>query len=276
MRKTILKVFAGAMLSMVFLLGLPTTTWAVENTDSDSATYTITIEDSSEPYVSQNEETGYYVRLEDWANLLTSSEEKELIKIMEPITAYGNVAFVSISSNPTYSTERYAESYYEENFGYSSGIVFVIDMEERYIWIHSDGEIYKTVTTAYANTITDNVYSYASDEDYLTCASKAFEQVNTLLEGRTIAQPMKYISNALLAIVLALLINYFLVMMLSRSRKASTSQLIDGTFYKAEIKNPHAEFVKQTKRYSPQSRSSSGGGGGRSGGGGGGGGGHRF
>ena len=99
------------------------------------------------------------------------------------------------------------------------------------------------------------------------------------MEGRHIAQPMKYISNALLAIAIALLINYFVVRMLSRSRKASTSQLIDGTSYKTEIKNPRTEFVKQTKRYSPQSSSSSGGGGGgRSGGGGGGGGGggHRF
>lgn len=259
------------ILVMVLFLETPVVTLASEDLQSTVQT--------SDSYVSKNEETGYYLRLEDGADLLSSSEEQELIKIMEPITAYGNVAFVSIDSNPTYSTERYVESYYEDNFGYSSGTVFIIDMDERYIWIHSNGEIYKTITDAYATTITDNVYSYASAEDYLSCASVAFEQINTLLEGRTIAQPMKYISNALLAIVLALLINYFLVMMLSRSRKASTSQLINGTFYKADIKNPRAEFIKQTKRYSPQSSGSSGGG--RSGGGGGGGsrgggGGHRF
>ena len=269
MRKKVTTLFTAMLFAMVLLLGLPSETRA------DSSWY------PSDTPVSHNEETGYDIYLDDWADLLTDSEEAELLEIMEPISAYGHVAFISIDYNPTYSTERYLEQYYEDHFGRSSGIVFIIDMDERYIWIDTDGEIRKTVTSAYANTITDNVYSYASDEDYLTCAGKAFEQVNTLLEGRAIAQPMKYISNALLAIVLALLINYFLVMMLSRSRKASTSQLLNGTFYKTNIKNPRAEFVKQTKRYSPQSSGSSGGGGGRSGGGGGGGhsgggGGHRF
>jgi uncharacterized protein len=155
-------------------------------------------------------------------------------------------------------------------------------MEKRYLWIYSDGAIYKTVTNSYADTITDNVYSYASKEDYLTCASKAFEQVNTLLEGRRIAQPMKYISNALLAIVLALMINYFLVMTRSRSQKASDGQVLNGIFSKVAITNTHTEFVNQTRRYSPRSSSSSSssssgsrssGGGSRSSGGGGG---HRF
>ena len=229
------------------------------------------------PYHTQNEETGYYIYIDDWAELLTASEEKELIEVMEPISTYGNVAFVSIFSNPEYSTERYAENYYIENFGYSSGTIFLIDMDNRYIWIYSDGELYETITTSYANTITDNVYSYASEEDYLRCASEAFSQINTLMEGRHIAQPMKYISNALLSIVLALLINYFLAMGLSRSRKANNSQLLDGIYSKTQINNPHTQFINQTRRYSPRARSSSGGG--RSGGGrsrGGGGGGHRF
>lgn len=224
-------------------------------------------------------ETRYDILLDDQADLLTDAEETKLKKDMEAITEYGNVAFVSISVNPEYSTKRYAEKYFEEHFGYSSGVIFLIDMDDRYIWIYSNGEIYKTITTSYANTITDNVYDYASDEEYYTCASEAFSQINTLLEGRRIAQPMKYISNALLALVLAFFINYFLVMMLSRSRKATRSQLLNGIFSKAEVKNPQSTFVNQTKRYSPQSSSSSGSrssGGGGGGGSRGGGGGHRF
>lgn len=264
MRKKSAKYLFMILFFLVTALDSPSTTWA--------------------SYNSSNEETGYYIYLDDWADLLNDEEEQDLLEIMQPITTYGNVAFVSIATNPEGDTKAYAQSYYQERFGYSSGTVFLIDMDERYLWIYSNGEIYKTITTSYANTITDNVYSYASDGDYFRCASKAFEQINTLLEGRHIAQPMKYISNALLAIVIALLINYFLVMTFSRSRKATNSQLLDGIFSKAEVKNPHTEFVKQTKRYSPQQRSTSGvssrsGGGGRIGGGGGsrgGGGGHRF
>lgn len=263
MRKIQTRILSGLLLFLLLIGAFPSILWA------------------SEPSTFYNESTGYWIRIDDSADLLTSSEEQELYKAMEPITVYGNVAFVSISDNPEYSTERYAENYYQEHLGYSSGILFLIDMEERYIWIYSNGEIHQTITTSYANTITDNVYTYATDGDYLLCASKAYEQINTLLEGRHIAQPMKYISNALLAIVIALLINYFLVMSVSRSRKASNRQLLSGIFSKTKINNPHAQFVNQTKRYSPQSSGSSGVrsvGGGRSGGGGsrGGGGGHRF
>ena len=55
------------------------------------------------------------------------------------------------------------------------------------------------------------MYTYASDADYYICAMKVYEQEYTLLQGRKIAQPMKYISNALLAVVIAVVINYIIV-----------------------------------------------------------------
>lgn len=238
--------------------------------------------------ITQNEDTGYEVYLDDWADLLSDTEEQQLLQTMEPISQYGNVAFVSILENPVYNTANYAEQYYYDHFSSNaSGVLFLVDMQERYLWIYSHGEIYNTITTAYANTITDNVYTYASRGDYLTCASKAFEQIHSLLEDRPIAQPMKYISNALLAIVIALLLNYFLVMLLSRSRKASAQQLMGSIYTKVKINNPTTQFVHQTRTYSPRSSGGGGrgghgghgghGGGGHGGGGSrGGGGGHRF
>lgn len=226
----------------------------------------------------ENPDTYYEVIICDEADLLTDEEEETLLEDMKPITEYGNVAFVSISENPYHSTKSYAREFYESYFGQDSGTVFLIDMDERYIWIQSDGAIYKRITTSYADTITDNVYSYASDQEYYCCASKAYSQIYTLLEGGKIAQPMKYICNLLLAVILALLINFFIVMWYSRSKKASASELLTGIYHKVDILNPTVTHTHQTKRYSPQS---SGGGGGHSGGGGGGGhsgggGGHRF
>ena len=237
---------------------------------------------SFEP-VWENDDTDYEVYIDDWADLLSDREESKLLKTMKDISEYGNVAFVSIDENPEYSTSYYVEEYYYDHFRYDSGTVFIIDMDERNIWIYSDGEIYDRVTVAYANTITDNVYSYAIDEEYFDCANKAFEQIHSLMQGRMIAQPMKYISNALLSIVIALLINYFVVMFFSRPKKANTQQLLNGIFSQVVVKDPHIQFTHQTKKHSPQSSSSGiSGGGGRSGGGGGGGrssgggGGHRF
>ena len=56
-------------------------------------------------------------------------------------------------------------------------------MDNRNIWIHSNGAINRTINKAYAETITDNVYTYASDADYYICAMKVYEQEYTLLQG---------------------------------------------------------------------------------------------
>ena len=218
-----------------------------------------------------NDETGYKVVIEDDAQLLTDGEKSRLAETMKDITPYGDVAFKSIDYNP-YSTETYIERYYNSIFGTGSGTVFLIDMDNRNIWIYSDGSIYSTITTAYANVITDNVYTYASDRDYFSCANKAFIQEAALLQGRRISQPMKYISNALLAIAIAILINYFIVRQTSRVRKASDNEIVNGVFANNAFNNVSVNFIRQTRTYSPRSSSSSGSSGGHSGGGGGGGG----
>ena len=136
-----------------------------------------------------NPDTGFVVVINDEADLLTDSEQSSLRKIMTEITEYGNVAVATINYNPYSSTEEYIRYYYGKNFGTESGTVFVIDMYYRNIWIYSDGAIYKTITKSYANTITDNVYTYASDEEYYVCCAEALEQILTLLVMK-IAQPM--------------------------------------------------------------------------------------
>lgn len=244
--------------------------------------YTITVyadndlsDAESDYFYYTNEATQYQVVLEDEADLLSVTEEKAIFELMQSLTEYGHVAFKSVDSNPS-STESFAESFYHNVFGTDSGTIFVIDMDNRYLYIFSDGSMYRTITKSVANIITDNVYSYASDEDYYTCVYETFSQIQTKMEGGRIAQPMKYASNAFLAILLALLINYFLVKITSKARKASSNELLANLPMHCEIMNANTLFTHQTKRYDPPSSSSGGHGGGGGGGRSGGGGGHRF
>lgn len=231
----------------------------------------------------ENPDTGYCIILEDDAQLLGSREQEELAAAMRTVTAYGNAAFKSISAN-SYSAASFADDYYHGLFGTESGTLFLIDMDNRELYLFSDGAIYRTIGKSYADTITDNVYRYASNGDYYLCASSAFEQIGAVLAGEMIAQPMKYISNALLAFILAALLNYFLARSLSRSSKPGTGEILGSISTRFDFRNPRKILTSQTKVYDPPSSSSSGGGhsggGGRSGGGGGhssgGGGGHRF
>lgn len=218
-----------------------------------------------------NADTGYRIVIEDDADLLTDSEETALVSDMDEITEFGNAAFKSIDTNST-TAPSFADSYYHQTFGKESGTLFLIDMDNRKIYIFSDGEVYDIVTKSRAETITDNVYRYASNGDYYRCASEAYAQIYTILSGNAIAQPMKYISNALLAILIALLINFILINSVTRLRRAGIGPMIHAAKSSFQYTQPDVHFINETKRYSPIEHSSGGGGGGSFGGGGGGGG----
>ena len=181
------------------------------------------------------------------------------------------LAGVRVYADTGYEVEDYANQdfcYVNPDTGYEAVIVddaFILSVAEKSMLL----EKMKLITT------------YASDADYYICAMKVYEQEYTLLQGRKIAQPMKYISNALLAVVIAVVINYIIVRVYSSKRKASTKSLMNGLFEYRAFNNCNVVFTHQTKTYSPRESSSGGssgggGGGGSSGGGGGSGGGHSF
>lgn len=230
-------------------------------------------------FVYTNPDTGYSVYFDDEQDLLSDSEEDSLLEDMIPLTAYGNVGFISCE-NLSESTQQYSARRYSNLFGTDSGAVLVIDMGNRVLFIKNNGAISKIVTNAYSNTITDNIYRYASNGDFYTTASTAYKQIYTLMEGGKIAQPMRIICAALLALILGLLINYLLLRAVTKPRQAAMGEIIDAADVDFRLRNPGAQFISKSKVYSPV-RSSGGGGGSRGGGGGfsgggGSGGGHRF
>lgn len=200
----------------------------------------------------QNPEKGYEVLIEDDANLLTVEEIMTLAETMKPITQYGNVAFKSVSYN-TQDTDDFAKKFYERTFGNHSGTVFVIDMDNRNIYIYSKGAVYRIITKSYANTITDNVYRYASKKEYFNCANEAFLQIVKLLEGGHILQPMKYISNALLAVILALLFNFTWICYFSRLKSPTSGEIMKSMKSHFTHTAPSAVMTHQTKVYDPPS-----------------------
>lgn len=224
---------------------------------------------SIEKYV--NNETNYQVIIEDDANLLNEEELYNLQQEMIVLTKYGNIAFKTINEN-NLTISTYASYYYHEIFGTSSGTLFLIDMDNRYIYIFSDGNNYKTITRAKANIITDNVYKYASKKQYYECASKSFEQINTLLKGGKIREPMRYISNIFISFIIAFFINFIIVLRSTKIRKAKNNEILSTCNINFNVNNISAVRTGSHSVYSPRDSSSSGGGssgGGSSGGGGG-------
>ncbi len=229
-----------------------------------------------------DETTGYKLEIHDDASLLEDTQLHALVKDMKGLIKYGSVGFfttnIEYRSTSALAHDLYDKYLWKQSSAEESGTIFLIDMEQRNIYIYSNGVIYKTITNAYANTITDKVYKYASDADYYRCAKEVFDSEITLLEGRKIAQPMKYASNIFLAAALAILINYFLVKLFSRAKSPSEAEMLASIAATQRMNHVDVQFERQTETYSPQSSSGSGGGGSSGGGGGssGGGGGHGF
>lgn len=225
--------------------------------------------------------------LQDDADLLTADEEAALYEDMLPLCEYGTPMFWTTRESGYYET--LAERFYHSRVGYGkSGTLFVINMASRQLTIFSDGQIYRTVTNAEAETITDNVYRQARSGNYYDCAKSVYQQIARLLRGEQIARLMKIISNVLLALVLALLAVYLYISGRYETKpklgKAGSTIPVTAAgasaAFMAQTLSRSARMTKQTRTdiSSSSSGGHSGSGGGFSGGGGhsGGGGSHGF
>ena len=101
--------------------------------------------------------------IRDDLDLLTGAEEAQLYEEMLKVSPYGRPIFWTTDRSG--EAAKKAETFYRSVNGTQSGVLFMIDMNTRMVYIFSDGALFKTVTRARARTITDNVYRYASRKD---------------------------------------------------------------------------------------------------------------
>ena len=227
------------------------------------------------------EDGGSKAVIRDDADLFSNDEESKLMERLKTVLSYGGAAIVTINHNNT-TTKSYAESAYRQYFGTSSGTLLLMDMDNRYLQFYSDGSNYNVLTESKTNEISDNIYSYASKGDYFTCADKAFEQVATVLSGGRIVTPMRYVTNAIFAVGLVLMVNIWIVVL--QRKKPDPSKIVDtmGQTHRGAVKRVRTTMTNQKRTRHVESsggRVGIGGGGGFGGGGGGhsgGGGGHSF
>ena len=232
-------------------------------------------------YVKTNGTTQSEARVLDDAGLFKSSEAKAILEEAYNITDYADMYVVTVPKNGNSygstesATDRYCDEVYKTVSGANNCVIFCIDMDTRYLLVYSKGQIESDLSGSKADTITDNVYSYASDGDYYGCSLKAIEQIGKVLAGMHIAQPMKVASNLFIAFVVGFVIMYLIALGKSKVRKTSDSEMLKFAAIRFAANNPKDIITGTTKTYCPRS---SGGGGGRGGGGGGGhsSGGHRF
>ena len=222
--------------------------------------------------------SAYRVVIQDDAGLLDTAELADVRAEMEAVAQYCNVGLYTTNRRSGQSAQEQAKAWGNRTFGTADYTVFVIDMYQRWMEIYSSERIYRVVTRAKANTITDNTYKYATNGKYADCAKEVFAEIRQVLEGYEIASPMRKVTNALVAVAVALLLAYLLIYArMEKETEVSVPGIITVMAAGAGTAVLAKKLTRTVKHSSSSGGGHGGGGGGFSGGGGGGGGGgHGF
>lgn len=208
------------------------------------------------PSSNYREETNgtYKIIIDDGANLLSDEEEIRLLDDMKNLAEFGNVGFVSASSCNN-STKQCAKDYYHDKFQFQSGTVIYVDMQNRIIGIVSEGDNKQLVTDNKATIIIDKYYQYASTGDYYSCAYYSFQDVEKVLRKEKISEPMRYVTNILLSLILGVFVSFFIILITSKN-DTSKKKINKKNYNKAlTINNFNAIIVGTRKVYNPPSDS---------------------
>lgn len=226
-----IKIVLGLAISLVIIMF--SNSYATSTYYSDEATYT----DDSSTYNSntnsQKAKANTPVvdatkKIYDYANLITKDEEEALYnKVQEFINKYDmDMAIVTINSNPKSSSMAYADDFYDyNNFGKGTnktGLLFLIDMQNRNMWISTTGDAINIYTDSRINTILDYTYDKISNEDYNGCAEQFIDKASYfankgLTGGSKVVTVPKMICNSL--IFAGLVTIFFICIGLATHRK---------------------------------------------------------
>jgi len=239
-------------------------------TDSIEQANTITINQNDiRPNYSKSK------RIYDEAELFTPNDKEELDKKIQKIqNKYGIVVLiVTINDNLGYSTETYANLFYDEAIYGNEGILILYDMDEREVYILSVGE---KMSIIFDNTLREKILDAFWDDvvngNYAQSATKFLKKVEHYvridnLEG--IARLTYAFSSSIVYLPLVLLMGAIITLLVySFSGRF-------GSFAKAKqyLKNGEVNLIRKedfflhsrtTSRHIPKPSSSSGGGSGRS------------
>ena len=137
----------------------------------------------------------------------------------------------------------------------------ILDLETGVIvnlHIHSIDQTEAIKTIKRKITDLDKMKTEEQKSAFILRVEEMVKEIETLMQGKRIAEPMRYLCSALLAIVAALFLNLFFALWSSRSHKADRRQVMTGLYAQMQINNPRTQFINQTRTYSPVSSGSSG------------------
>ena len=119
------------------------------------------------------------VKVYDFANLLSDSQEKSLFNSIIRFTNKTGLEAViaTIDDNPGKTVRDEAADFYDYNYFKKNGIIFLIDMEVREYAIVTTGSAMDVYPNTEIDLMLDNVYPYMVNKNYFSACNTFLEDI---------------------------------------------------------------------------------------------------
>ena len=225
--------------------------------------------DVGDAYVPESEG----IRLYDGADILTDTEEADLIAKLDKVSGEYNVdvAVATVDGTGDMNATEYV-NYYFDNSGLGVGesldaVLLLIDMDAREFRILSNGDLgAAAVSSGDIDNITDMITSDLSDAYYYDAFSDYVDEVAYQLDGEINGFPFKTARNLIISLVIGFVVA-FIVTGSMKSKLKSVSKKTNAASYVKQgslmLQDSRDNFlyshITKTKRESKSDSSSSGG-----------------
>lgn len=211
----------------------------------------------------------------DFADLFTDYQEEKLYEnIVEYINSYNlDLAVVTTNDNNKLNAQEYAQDFYDYNDFRTNGVLFLIDMDTREMYMTTTGTAIDMYNDYRIDEILDSAYYYISNGDYYDTASSFIDDVSNYASiGLPNDSSYNYSDKVifadiflkcfLIALIITIIVMVILVMKNKMVRKATSSReyLVKETMQINHVSETFlGAFVSKVRR-SHDSGSSGGGG----------------
>ncbi len=146
----------------------------------------ITVNSSNKQIILKTPKVNEQEKIYDFGNLLSDQEETLLYNKAVKFVEENNldVVIVTINDNNKISARDYADDFYDYNyFGTGTthdGLLFLIDMDNREMWISTTGQGQRIYDDNRIDNILDYTYDKISKQDYYGCANVFLDKADAL------------------------------------------------------------------------------------------------
>ncbi len=151
-------------------------------------------------------------KLYDGADLLTDSQESELLAELERISKEYKVDVIIATTPSTdgYTPESYTEHFYDSNgYGYGTGrdgVILLISMQDRDYQIISNGLGAKAISIGDIDSIGESISPLLTSEDYSDAFDKFLSMCEYQIDGEINGFPFRFGRNLLICLVIGFVV----------------------------------------------------------------------